>query len=50
LKEAGAEVEKPEYSEENIANIIDLGFSRNAAIRALSKNQNNVEIACGWIY
>lgn len=27
-----------------------MGFSRNAAIRALSKNQDNVELACGWIY
>jgi ubiquitin carboxyl-terminal hydrolase 5/13 len=33
-----------------LASVTELGFSRNAAIRALSKNQNNVEVACGWLY
>jgi ubiquitin carboxyl-terminal hydrolase 5/13 len=30
--------------------LTDMGFSRNAAMRALSATQNNVEAACGWIY
>jgi uncharacterized UBP type Zn finger protein len=27
-----------------------MGFSRNAAIRALSNNLDNVETACAWLY
>lgn len=29
---------------------MDMGFSRNAAIRALTNNQDNVENASLWIY
>lgn len=50
LLQEGGQAEKPEFSEANVAALVDMGFSRSAAIRALSMNQDNVEVACGWIY
>ena len=37
-------------SDANVNLIAEMGFSKNAAIRALTNNQDNVEIACSWLY
>ena len=53
-KEGGKEIEEggePKgYSEHNVESIMTMGFSANAAARALIANQDNVEVACSWLY
>ena len=40
---------KVQYSEANVNELINMGFSENAAKRALIKNKDNLEGATNWI-
>ena len=41
---------KKDFSEENVVILGGMGYSRNACIRALKKNHDNVEAALNWIF
>ena len=44
------EQKKKKYDEDNVAMIVEMGQTRNAAIRALMANQGNPEAALNWIF
>lgn len=43
------EEKKKEYSEDNLAMLEGMGYSRNASIRALQATKDNIEGAINWI-
>jgi uncharacterized UBP type Zn finger protein len=43
------EEKKKEYSEDNLAMLEGMGYSRNASIRALKATKDNIEAAINWI-
>jgi uncharacterized UBP type Zn finger protein len=43
------EEKKKEYSEDNLAMLQGMGYSKNASIRALKATKDNIEAAINWI-
>lgn len=43
------EEKKKSYSEDNLAMLEAMGYSRNAGIRALTATKDNAEAAINWI-
>lgn len=40
---------KQEYSEDNLAMLEGMGYSRNAGVRALTNTKDNIEAALNWL-